>query len=53
MNIHDRQPARDDQGLPGYDECFGNGRIDALRAVARDTSQAYDASAPYCSEHSE
>lgn len=42
-----------DQGLPGYDECFGNGRIDALRAVGHDTSQAYDASAPYCPEYSE
>jgi subtilisin family serine protease len=27
-----------DQGLPGYDECFGHGRIDALRAVKNDTS---------------
>jgi subtilisin family serine protease len=42
-----------DQGLPGYDECFGNGRIDALRAVTHDTSQAYDATAPYCSEYEE
>ena len=42
-----------DQGLPGYDECFGNGRIDALRAVTHDTSKAYDASAPYCPEYSE
>jgi subtilisin family serine protease len=42
-----------DQGLPGYDECFGNGRIDALRAVQHDTSQAYDASAPYCPEYEE
>lgn len=42
-----------DQGLPGYDECFGNGRIDALRAVTHDTSKAYDASAPYCAEYSE
>ncbi|HSO00919.1 MAG TPA: S8 family serine peptidase, partial [Gaiellaceae bacterium] len=40
-----------DQGLPGYDECFGNGRIDALRAVTHDTSRAYDATAPYCSEY--
>lgn len=24
-----------DIGLPGYDECFGNGRIDALRAVTK------------------
>ena len=42
-----------DQGLPGYDECFGNGRIDALRAVTRDTSALYDATAPYCPEYSE
>lgn len=42
-----------DQGLPGYDECFGNGRIDALRAVTHDTSKAYDASAPYCPEYQE
>jgi subtilisin family serine protease len=39
-----------DIGLPGYDECFGNGRIDALRAVKHDTSRAYDASAPFCAE---
>jgi subtilisin family serine protease len=42
-----------DQGLPGYDECFGNGRIDALRAVTHDTSRAYDASAPHCPEYTE
>jgi hypothetical protein len=42
-----------DQGLPGYDECFGTGRINALRAVTRDTSSAYDATAPYCSEYDE
>ena len=41
-----------DLGLPGYDECFGNGRIDALRAVTGDTSGAYDA-APFCPEYSE
>ena len=28
-----------DQGLPGYDKCFGNGRINALRAVTRATSE--------------
>ncbi len=33
-----------DIGLPGYDECFGNGRIDALRAVTGDTSGQSDAS---------
>lgn len=27
-----------DIGLPGYDECFGNGWVDALRAVTGDTS---------------
>jgi subtilisin family serine protease len=42
-----------DQGLPGYDECFGNGRIDALRAVTHDTSKLYDGSAPFCPEYTE
>ena len=42
-----------DQGLPGYDKCFGNGRIDALRAVTHDTSKAYDATAPHCPEYDE
>jgi subtilisin family serine protease len=42
-----------DIGLPGYDECFGNGRIDALRAVTGDTSTQYDASAPPCPEYAE
>jgi subtilisin family serine protease len=42
-----------DQGLPGYDECFGNGRINALRAVQHDTSRLYDATAPFCPEYEE
>ena len=42
-----------DIGLPGYDECFGNGRIDALRAVTHDTSAVYDAAAPHCPEYGE
>ena len=42
-----------DQGEPGYDQCFGHGRIDALRAVQHDTSRVYDASAPPCPEESE
>jgi subtilisin family serine protease len=42
-----------DIGLPGYDECFGNGRIDALRAVMHDTASAYDAAAPSCPEYAE
>jgi subtilisin family serine protease len=42
-----------DIGLKGYDECFGNGRIDALRAVTRTTASAYDANAPFCPEYSE
>ena len=42
-----------DIGLKGYDECFGNGRIDALRAVNKDTSRAYDAAAPFCPEYGE
>ena len=42
-----------DIGLAGYDECFGNGRIDALRAVTGDTSAASDPSAPHCPEYAE
>jgi subtilisin family serine protease len=42
-----------DQGLPGYDECFGNGRVDALRAVQHDTSRLYDPTAPFCPEYAE
>jgi len=33
----------------GYDECFGNGRIDALRAVTHDTSSAAEL-VPVCPE---
>lgn len=40
-----------DQGLVGYDECFGHGRINALRAVTKVTSKAYDAAAPFCPEY--
>jgi subtilisin family serine protease len=40
-----------DIGLTGYDECFGNGRIDALRAVQGTTKRQYDSSAPYCPEY--
>jgi subtilisin family serine protease len=42
-----------DLGLPGYDECFGNGRIDALRAVQHNTSGVYDSTAPFCPEYQE
>jgi hypothetical protein len=42
-----------DIGLKGYDECFGNGRINALRAVLHDTSRVYDATAPFCPEYAE
>jgi subtilisin family serine protease len=42
-----------DQGLVDYDECFGNGRINALRAVKKNTSNVYDASAPFCPEYQE
>jgi subtilisin family serine protease len=41
-----------DIGLPGYDECFGNGRIDALRAVMHDTS-ALSQPNPPCPEYAE
>ena len=39
-----------DQGAPGYDACFGNGRINALRAVKKITSRSYDTTAPTCTE---
>jgi subtilisin family serine protease len=42
-----------DIGLVGYDECFGNGRVDALRAVTKDTSRQYDPAAPACPEYSD
>ena len=42
-----------DIGLSGYDECFGHGRIDALRAVTKNTSRASDGSAPNCPEYAE
>jgi subtilisin family serine protease len=42
-----------DIGLPGYDECFGNGRIDAFRAVTKDTTRAEDDAAPHCLEYTE
>jgi subtilisin family serine protease len=42
-----------DIGLKGYDECFGHGRIDALRAVLGQTSRSYDADAPFCPEYNE
>jgi subtilisin family serine protease len=31
-----------DIGLKGYDECYGNGRVDALKAVTHDTSALYE-----------
>jgi subtilisin family serine protease len=41
-----------DIGLRGYDESFGHGRIDALRAVRNDTSRAREAN-PLCPEYNE
>jgi subtilisin family serine protease len=41
-----------DIGLRGYDECFGHGRVDALRAVTHDTSTEFQAT-PFCPEYSE
>jgi subtilisin family serine protease len=37
-----------DQGAPGRDECFGYGRIDALRAVTGTTTRSYDPSLTSC-----
>jgi hypothetical protein len=42
-----------EHGRPGYDERFGNGRIDALRPVQRDTSGLYDPTALFCPEYAE
>ena len=42
-----------DQGLSGYDECFGHGRINALKAVQHDTKRVYDPLAPFCAEYSQ
>ena len=42
-----------DQGLSGYDECFGHGRINALKAVQHDTKRVYDPVAPFCAEYSQ
>jgi lantibiotic leader peptide-processing serine protease len=42
-----------DIGKKGYDECFGNGRINALRAVLHETSNIYDPTAPFCPEYEE
>ncbi|HWH36644.1 MAG TPA: S8 family serine peptidase [Candidatus Limnocylindrales bacterium] len=40
-----------DIGLKGYDMCFGNGRVDALRAVKGDNKSLYDSTAPMCAEY--
>jgi subtilisin family serine protease len=37
-----------DQGAPGRDECFGHGRVDALRAVTGTTTASFDASLTSC-----
>jgi len=41
-----------DIGLNGYDECFGHGRIDALKAVTHDT-RTVRAVTPFCPEYAE
>jgi subtilisin family serine protease len=42
-----------DLGKKGNDECFGKGRIDALRAVRNQTSYLRDTTAPMCPEYTE
>src|SRR3954447_23447089 len=39
-----------DIGVKGRDKCFGYGRIDALRAVNKDTTYLRDRTAPACTE---
>jgi subtilisin family serine protease len=41
-----------DIGQSGYDECFGHGRIDALKAVTHDTSRVFMETPP-CPEYTE
>ena len=41
-----------DIGKKGYDECFGHGRVDALRAVQHQTRAEYQANPP-CPEYEE
>ena len=41
-----------DIGLPGYDKCFGHGRIDALKAVTHDTT-AVKMDTPLCAEYAD
>ncbi len=41
-----------DIGLPGYDECFGHGRIDALKAVTHDTTTV-KMDTPLCPEYAD
>ncbi|MGH3045703.1 MAG: S8 family serine peptidase, partial [Gaiellaceae bacterium] len=41
-----------DIGERGYDECFGHGRVDALRAVQHDTKNVYE-TVPFCPEYEE
>ncbi|MGH8985483.1 MAG: S8 family peptidase, partial [Acidimicrobiia bacterium] len=41
-----------DIGEKGYDECFGHGRVDALRAVQHDTKNVYE-TVPFCPEYEE
>jgi subtilisin family serine protease len=42
-----------DIGRKGRDECFGYGRIDALRAVRNQTTYLRDTGAPMCPEYTE
>jgi hypothetical protein len=42
-----------DQGLNGNDECFGHGRVNALRAVTGSSLKVYDGAAPFCPEYQE
>jgi hypothetical protein len=42
-----------DIGQVGYDECFGHGRVDALRAATGAKRAARDPSALNCPEYNE
>jgi subtilisin family serine protease len=42
-----------DIGRRGYDECFGQGRINAVRAVWGISTKAYESWPPFCPEYGE
>ncbi|HEX2068730.1 MAG TPA: hypothetical protein VHH54_00790, partial [Actinomycetota bacterium] len=38
IDLYTAPPFSQKEALKGYDGCFGNGRVDALKAITHDTS---------------